>query len=113
MQAQAPRGYVRLPFESAAGLSITAHFRGENIWMGELAGSPARTSTLSEHGATRHQELALPPGPQHLACLGTTPSAEFPACRFAPAKFANGARDDFGPSKCVLVFAARALNAMG
>ena len=111
--AHAPRGFVRLPFEYPGGLGITAQFLGETIWMGELAGSPGgrlpmvmgnrsarKVTKKRQHDVEGRFGMTppIPPGPQDLACLGTQPSVQFPACMFAAAEYTSGPREAFGPS---------------
>ena len=86
LKKDAPRQWLQLPFAYPGGqLSITPHFAGESVWVGEISGAPAETATRGEGEQTQR----IPPGPADLACYGITGGGHQP-CFYTPHPFAAG-----------------------
>ena len=95
IKADAPRSFVRLPFPYKGGVSITPHFAGEAVWLGEQAGKPTE---LQEGRAGGAANVTEPPGPLDLACFGFAPSSQHRACMYTPQPFASKPKVSFGPA---------------
>ena len=125
VEAHVARSFVRLPFSHKGGLPITPGFAGQTVWLGEQAGRPATTMTMttttsssssssssSGGGGQSGGNATDPPGPLDLACFGFPASASHRPCMYTPQPFASKPKATFGAatvcSSSVSVFATTA-----
>ena len=94
VKADAPRSFVRLPFQIEGGVSINSHGDRQAVWIGEQAFKPQQSNGSS----VADGNAVLPPRPLDLACFGFTPSNEHRACVYTPQPFLAKPKQRFSPA---------------